>query len=670
MVFSARHVFSAHRVFLTRRERGRDGSRAPAHDDVGRRDIGRDDSGRDGPAAPRAYRPELDGLRAIAVLAVVLTHLQTPGFGGGFLGVDVFFVISGFLIYGDLSARLRRGTFSTLAFYGRRLRRTLPALYLVLACSLAAALVLLWPGDLVAMARGLVATLLLVPNILFLTRGGYFDPSAAMNPLLHTWSLGVEEQFYLLCPLLPRLLLRRSDRARVALLLAAFGLSLGVCIAAWTADPAVAFYLMPTRIWEFVAGCLLAERALPRWHRRWQSEGAASIGLLLLLASIGLFSDATPHPGLPTLVPVLATAAIIHATGTHATFVGRLLGHRLPAFFGLISYSLYLWHWPAIVFARMADIALTPTVQTVALVGLVGLSTLSWRFVETPFRAAGAACRRHAPALVGTGAAILLASGVGVVVTRGLPQRLPAQVAAIADFYDYADVAPFREGTCFLTSRQIIPHFDAKTCLALDPGRKNVLLIGDSHAAHLWSGLHDTWPGIAVLQANASGCKPVLRPTGAARCTALMDDVFGRFLPAHHVDAIILAALWEPSDVPALRETLAGLRPHADKVYVIGPMPRYDEPLSTLLAESLLAHDPALLATHRLKGTGALDASIEAVVAPWATYVSVYRALCPNDACLTVAAKDVPLQFDYHHLTKPGADLLMRRLRDSGALTF
>jgi peptidoglycan/LPS O-acetylase OafA/YrhL len=626
-------------------------------------------------AAPTAsattrYRPEIDGLRALAVVAVILTHLRVPGFSGGFLGVDVFFVVSGYLIHGDLVARAGRGTFSATGFYGRRLRRTLPALFVVLAASLMAATALLLPGDFTQAARGLIAAALLVPNLLFLTQSGYFDHPATLNPLLHTWSLGVEAQFYLLWSIAPRLPGFLDPTRRVVALIGLAALSLVLGVGLLAANPTAAFFLMPTRLWEFAAGCLLAERALPAIATRWRRELLAAGGLVVLLACMALFSSATPHPSPLTLAPCLATAALIQAMGSGETLVGALARSRAPVFLGLISYSLYLWHWPLIVFARDAGIAFKPAALAIGGAALLVVSTLSYVYVETPFRRAGSTWRSRALPVLGAGAVALCAAGLCVLAARGLPGRVPADVAAIADFYDYAEVAPYREGTCFITSRERAADFEPGTCLTLDSHAKNVLLIGDSHAAHLWRGLRDTWPGVNFLQATASGCKPLTHPVGAARCMTLMRAVLTRFLARNHVDAVILAALWEPDDLAALRDTIAYLKPLTDTVDVIGPMPRYDEPVSRLLAESLMRHDDAMLAAHRLASVPALDARMADEIGPIAHYVSAYRAMCPDDRCLELAAPGVPMQFDYHHLTKQGADRLMAILRGEKALGF
>ena len=616
------------------------------------------------------HRPDIDGLRAVAVLAVILTHAGVAGFAGGFVGVDVFFVISGFLIYRDLVTRLREGRLSLLGFYGRRMRRTLPALYLVCAATLAAATFVMMPGDLDEMARGMIGAVLLVPNIVFLTQAGYFDAAATAKPLLHTWSLGVEEQFYLLAPLLPLALRGLAPGRRKAVLLTLFALALALCVGIRRAAPDAAFYLMPARAFEFLIGCLLAEDAIPAIRSRRLAEAVTGAAAAALALAIAAFSDKTPLPGALSLMPCLATAAIIHVGATRRTFVAMALGARGPAFIGLISYSLYLWHWPILVLARYADLLATPSCALAALVLAFGLSVLSWRYVETPFRDPRSAWRRRAPRLVPGAAALIVGCCAAVVATDGLPGRLPPDVASVASYFAYRDRKPYREGQCFITSKNSLADYDRATCLKIVPGKENVLLLGDSQAAHLWTGLRDTWPKVNVLQATASGCKPVVGTSGASRCTRLMAETIDRFIPDHHLDAIVIAGLWDEADIAPLEATIAALKPHVGRIVVFGPMPRYDQPLATVLAKSMLRGTLDGVAAHRLAFVQPLDAAMRAAIAPRAIYVSSWDALCPGNACRLFAAPGVPIQFDYHHLTKEGADLMMATIRAKDGTLF
>ena len=295
--------------------------------------------------------------------------------------------------------------------------------------------------------------------------------------------------------------------------------------------PAAAFYLMPARAFEFLIGAAVAQGVVPPVRSPRLAEAVAALGLAGLAASVALFGRDLPHPGWPTLLPCLSTAAILHVGSSRPTLVGRALGLRVPATMGLISYSLYLWHWPILVLARLAELPRTAPWLVGEAALLLVLSAATWRFVEQPFRTAGSPWRRRAPMLIPLGGAALLGSTALVLALDGLPGRFPPDVAAVAAYGRLGETRPFREGQCFLTSRTSATDYDRAACLDLAADRPNVLLLGDSHAAHLWTGLRDTWPEVRVLQATASGCKPVLGTTGTKRCTGLVGQHAERLHP-------------------------------------------------------------------------------------------------------------------------------------------
>ena len=294
---------------------------------------------------------------------------------------------------------------------------------------------------------------------------------------------------------------------------------------------------------------------------------------------------------------------------------------------------------------------------------VLALSVLSWRYVETPFRDPRSAWRARAPVLVPATATLLVCACFGVVAADGLPNRFPPDVASVASYYAFRDKRPFREGQCFITSKNRLADYDRGTCLKVVPGAKNVLLIGDSHAAHLWTGLADTWSTVNFLQATASGCKPVIGTTGASRCTTMMREMIEDFVPTHRLDAVVIGGLWDTADIGPLQATVAALKRHVPKIVVFGPMPRYDQPVATLIAESMLHGTLDDVPSHLLDGVKPLDTAMRAAIAPTATYVSAWDAICPGGRCRLFAGAGVPMQFDYHHLTKDGADALMATIR-------
>lgn len=303
------------------------------------------------------YRPDIDGLRAIAVLAVVLHHLSAPLLPGGYVGVDVFFVISGYLITSIISREMAEGRFSFASFYERRARRIFPALFAVLAATLVASYALLLPSDMMSTLRAALGTVFFGSNIVFWRemKEGYFAATdLALNPLLHTWSLSVEEQFYVFFPVLLLLCYRFTRQQVVPVLLFSAMVSLVGAALLVSSKSVAVFFLSPFRAWELLAGSLLALHTVPPLRSRMLRELIAAAGLLAIVVACFVYDGGTTFPGLAALAPVLGTAALIHAGASGPSLAARLLQLPPMVWVGLISYSLYLWHWPLIVLTRYA----------------------------------------------------------------------------------------------------------------------------------------------------------------------------------------------------------------------------------------------------------------------------------------------------------------------------
>jgi peptidoglycan/LPS O-acetylase OafA/YrhL len=333
------------------------------------------------------YRPEIDGLRALAVVSVILYHADIGGFTGGYIGVDVFFVISGYLITALIVPQIQRGDFSLRDFYERRARRILPALFAVLVCTMPFAYGLLSNWDLLNYSRSLIAAVLFVSNIFFWQDLHYFAAPGDSKPLLHTWSLGIEEQFYIVFPLL-LLLMRRFLPGRQSLVLSALlVVSLLVSVALVLERPSDAFYLIHTRAWELLLGAILAVVVLPEFGRPSMSNAASALGLSLIISSALLYDDSTVFPGMAAIAPCLGAFLFIWSNAHGRNLLGTLLSTKLFVGVGLVSYSLYLWHWPVLVFAQYYSGRSLQTTEKVASLLLCGLlSFVTWKLVEQPFR--------------------------------------------------------------------------------------------------------------------------------------------------------------------------------------------------------------------------------------------------------------------------------------------
>ncbi|MGG5872025.1 acyltransferase family protein [Pseudomonas peli] len=337
------------------------------------------------------YRREIDGLRALAVLPVILFHAGFDTFSGGFVGVDVFFVISGYLITTIILAELEQGRFSIVSFYERRARRILPALFLVMLACIPFAWVLLSPAELNSFSKSLVAVPLFISNVFFWRDGGYFETAAELKPLLHTWSLAVEEQYYVLFPLFLMLFWRLGKRWILVMLGLVFVSSLAIAQWAAYARPDASFYLLPTRGWELLIGALAAfylSSANRKDFGKFLSEVAGWLGVSLICYAVFAYSKSTPFPGVYALVPTLGAVLVI-LFATQKTYVGRFVGNKVFVGMGLISYSAYLWHQPVLAYARNWFMDIGHFVVSLLIVVVMVLSILSWKIVEQPFRKKG-----------------------------------------------------------------------------------------------------------------------------------------------------------------------------------------------------------------------------------------------------------------------------------------
>ncbi len=614
------------------------------------------------------YRADIDGLRALAIIPVLFYHVGVPGFAGGFVGVDVFFVISGYLICGMIDADIKAGSFSLANFYKRRILRILPALFVMFVVTSVLAYAYCLPVELEEYSKSLASAVGSASNVYFASTAGYFDAPAATKPLLHTWSLGVEEQFYLIAPLL-MLLAYRFLPKRAKLLFAILAvLSFAAALVVSYRNTDFVFYLTPFRAWELALGALLAIGFFPVPETAFSRNICGVTGMLLVLGAVVFGSASEPLLAVTSLASI-GSALLIASSERGPSMAGRLLSLRPFVFIGLISYSLYLWHWPLIVFQRtdgllVADASGT-TIELALILVSFGVACLSWKFVELPFRAKA---RDTSKTAVFGVAATAMASAFAlcglVLIANGAPFRFPDRVVAIASYLAYDPSAAFRSGSCYLASNR--QHLDVHTCMTPDPKRPNYLLVGDSHAAHLWFGLHSAMPEVNIMQATVGACRPVIQPVSlldTRACPKVMHFVFNDFLAHNKVDKVLLSASWKDEDIPALSTTLDLLRLKGIDVIVLGPIVEYDDALPRLLADEILYNKPSTASAMRTPGIRERDRAMSRIVtAKGATYISVYDLVCHRGRCDEFAEGDIPMQFDAGHLTRQGSIEVGRRL--------
>lgn len=487
------------------------------------------------------YRADVDGLRAVAVLAVIAFHLSPTSCPGGYLGVDLFFVISGFLITSIIWREIQAGEFSIRRFYNRRIRRIMPALLMVLLTATPVAAALLLPSDLLGYAKSLLATLAFGANMYFWRDTNYFARTAEDKPLLHLWSLGVEEQFYILFPLLLALLRRwRPARAPAVIAFLTLGsLALNAAALAVGAD-STAFFWLPTRAWELGLGAMLA--LLPARGPR-TSIAAGLLGMLGAALMLGSLTWAPAIGIVPAGVPATVGAAMIVLAGRQEwSVVNRVLGAPPLRLIGVVSYSLYLWHWPIIVFAQYYLVReLVPAEAAIAFAVMLIVAAISWRFVERPFRNSSMPMRRvRYAALAACGS--LGAAAIVLLAGAGLPQRLGSAAASI-------NAAVGTNYRCPITDFVVLGR--SRACLMNLPSRHpadaDVILLGNSHAqmyAPLWTSILAE-RGQTGLLVPANGCLPTLVANITSGCIETARQNLSAVLALPRARVVILGLDWD-----------------------------------------------------------------------------------------------------------------------------
>jgi len=519
------------------------------------------------------FRKDINGLRALAVLGVVAFHADRALVPGGFAGVDVFFVISGFLISRIILSECAVGHFSLSTFYAKRAKRILPALIVVLGAVWIVGCFRAAPVQFRDIGGGLLGNSYFTVNFWLMRLagvGGYFGADSSAKPLLHLWSLSIEEQFYLVWSVLLLAVFKSNDRLLPFLILFIFVASFAYCVALTPINPIAAFYLPWTRAWELALGALLAYREvlfLRRWPypSRWRADIGAGLGVALIIAGYLLLSEAGPFPGWRAAIPTAGCALVI---AHPRSFVGDVaLGNRVATFFGLISYPLYLWHWPLFAFAHIwPGVIPTSGVMFGLAAVAVALAALTYRLIESP---AAALFRRRPYAVALVLVAGLALTGVVGRITynaRGFPGRFPPAVTRVFDF-DVNGAQGKRLMQCFYQRddrgyslaeerERAARFFEANQCaVADDPTKPTILVVGDSHAAHLFAGLTEAFGETAnILTLSSVFCVPLVEHVamdegvaGTPRCRAINDYVFER-IRAIKPDVLLVAGYFAQYD--------------------------------------------------------------------------------------------------------------------------
>lgn len=635
------------------------------------------------------YRADIDGLRALCVAAVILFHAGVPGFTGGYIGVDVFFVISGYLITALLTKPSSQPVSRRLAtFYARRARRILPALLLVLVVCTVLALLLLLPAHLIAFGRSLALSSALLANLGAWREGGYFGLDAVFTPLRHLWSIAVEEQFYLVYPLILLVLGRHLLRLRVTAIAVLAAASFLLCVVASYAFTRANYYSLPTRGWQLLLGALLALGAVRLPSSRRVNEWLAALALLVLGAVIHFYDSQTRYPGVLAVVPSVAAVVLIACMNGQATLVGRVLAWRPFVFTGLISYSLYLWHAPVLTFFRYFNIEKPSAIELVALIAAIyGLAAASWWAIEQPVRSR--AWLRSTPRFVLVALLIsiaLITTGLVLRQSDGLPQRFSRDVLTLtSDREMFGKVSP----DCISMPLERIAA--GQLCRYVPGGkpRARALVWGDSHALVLLPVYEEIARvrDIEIYFGIGGACRPLLGIEDGVH-----NDFCGEFnaamlqaISALRPDVVILNAYWiypnvdpvandalhlVPGDSTfrrALEETLHRIQAPERATCTVLDVPGYAYQIPYALA---IAHRRGigtefmtLSRAQAREQQRPVEREIHALAQRGLTRIADPKeALCRDTACLLVRHDGVPLYRDDHHLSAAGAGVVAATL--------
>jgi peptidoglycan/LPS O-acetylase OafA/YrhL len=632
----------------------------------------------------KTYRPDIDGLRAVAVLAVLFNHAGFEIISGGFVGVDIFFVISGYLITQILYTDITKNRFSITSFYQRRARRILPAFYLVSFATVVAGSILMLPDDFEKLISSFIASSFFVANIFFMdATSSYFSADAHEMPFLQMWSLSVEEQFYVFWPLLLLFLTKKSSNIKVTAIVITFLIVVSFGTAEYWLDtsPNTAYYSIISRAGELLFGALIA--VLPH-HRilntAKRSQFASILGLFFLAGGIFLIDDSTPFPGLHALWPCIGSALLICA-GANRTSIGyRLLAVRPMVFVGLMSYSLYLWHWPLLAFTRYMKYEISTSLALSLVTTSIIFAYLSWKYVEQPFRGSES-----------VGALKIAKIALTFITVAGLSTVIASHYGLVSlQSFDEVRYEKTRQDVLFPSLRNGWCHIDSedgfnlpfeKSYLGCSYGsssaRHEALLWGDSHAASFAPFLDYLGEslGFSVVEMSTSGCAPSLTPVTDSKwnfqgpiCNGFRSEVIRR-IQKNEYNVIFIAARWEgyPEVLDnKIADAILFAAQHSHSVYVLEQVPRFDLNIgdcyvrgkSLPFSKGCNEHGSYQHAVAVDKSNNRLRSVISAI--PNVYLITLESLICEDDACSPFIGKH-PIYFDSNHLNIDGSRMLARK---------
>lgn len=627
------------------------------------------------------YRSDIDGLRAIAVLLVVGFHAFPEWVKGGFIGVDIFFVISGFLISTIIITNLRNDAFSISDFYGRRVKRIFPALLVVLFFCLVLGWFVLLPQEYAYLGEHIAAGAGFVSNWVLWRESGYFDHSAELKPLLHLWSLGIEEQFYIVWPILLWLAISTRLNMTVVLLMTAAA-SLGLNIIQVGSEPIATFYLPWTRFWELICGALLANWMLCPQKKIESTLSAvvknvcSVIGLSLIVLGCVLITKDSVFPGWLAVIPVIGASLLIYSN-TQAYLNSLVLSNRVLVWIGLISFPLYLWHWPLLAFARILENE-TPTryIRIAAVFLSILLAWLTYVAIEKPIRFGR--WRLHKTLVLCILMGLIGGAGYLVYANAGLKNRYPDSYQLYVEKIDFKWPDYVRFDQCHIQSHNMSQHSE----ICRETKHPLIAIWGDSHASSLYPGFKklQVTRDIGVEQLTTAGCPPILELQDLRykkNCNEINQSVL-KTITADQPEILILHAAWSHEQYPLTNQELSqklkftiqkiqSKLPNT-RILLLGTTPRWKgDPQSESFRylRGLISKKDPVPQMQKAENLNDIETVLKTVSADTRVeFVSVIDALCNAEGCLARTG-DFPEDFtsiDYGHLSKNGSEYLIEQI--------
>lgn len=607
------------------------------------------------------FRYDINALRAIAVLGVIFYHFKIPYFSGGFSGVDVFFVISGYLMSRIIISSIDKNVFSFQEFYGKRIKRIVPALLFLVFIITLLGFFFYFPKDYMINEKNAASSVLFLSNFFYWKTSNYFT-EASNNILIHTWSLSVEWQFYLLYPVILYYFNKIvKSKKKYTLFFTITTVIIFLCSIAYSAHHNnAAFYLLPSRSWEMMIGgiAFLSESFITEF--RYKKIGAF-LGYGLILLCFLLLDSNRLWPGVYTLIPVLATFLVMVSNANSF----KILKYKVVQFIGNISYSLYLWHWPVYVTALYLGIEMTIVNITVMVLVSILLAYISYRYIESIQFNTDKGMKLALALMV---LLVAITATIGYVDLNHI--MFKPKALKIANYKtDHEDEIrkQYREDVCFITFKTGFKGFNKTICLGSKAGKKNILLIGDSHAAHLYQSLQESLEknNINITQATVAGCYPVSEPEGSQPCQDLMGYMYNDFIKynPNKIDGVIISCNWiehisckNDKDWELLKSTINYFTRKNIKIILIGQSERYNVPYAFIKAKEE-QFNINIRQQYIFKQGYSVNLFLKKNLEPY--YVDIYNE---GPIIPPLSPNDVPYMFDESHFTKYGADLTVQKI--------